>query len=128
MDLEIYWAAGQQHHRLFANTLYHDQKQGIVPTRKFYGKGIVGDGARLFFAVPVLDDDRFIGAGKNCSKETAVLPHPFMEQIPCLHQTDDKAFLLVLFEKLLVELPPVSSTVNRIYSFVAHMLANRPIS
>ena len=51
----------------------------------------------------------------------AVLSSPFMHEVPGLGETDDKSFFLTLFEKLIVELPPVSSPVDRIYPLVAHM-------
>jgi hypothetical protein len=52
LDNDIYWANGQQHHRLFFKTLYHHKKQAIVLPRELYGKRVVKDSGLLFFSFP----------------------------------------------------------------------------
>jgi hypothetical protein len=57
----------------------------------------------------------------------AVLSYPFMQQIPCLDETDDKSFLFPLLEKLVVEFAPVSSTVDRVNPLGADVSADHVI-
>ena len=48
-----------------------------------------------------------------------------MNKVPCFYQADDESFFLPLFKELVIELPPISSTVNGIDALIPNVETHR---